>query len=339
MSATLTIAIPTYNRPVELSRLVSTILDQVEALEEPEAIHLLIIDNHSAQPVAASLPPRALGSPIVEVVTNRVNIGGSANLLRCFELCRSEWLWIIGDDDRLAAGGLRRAVEAVASYPDVAAINFTISRYPRQKTACVTCLGEFLERIDHFDTVVFAANTLYRVECFSPYLKYGYLYASTWAPHIATLLKVLEKGAAMMLVAAEVVENPGQRPVEQQWPAIAYCLGLGLLLDGMENRTDRRRLATLLGRGNDFLFKAAFHLALMGTRNVPRSYTTYCALQMWSRWWRHSASLRFRVAALLMMGGLLVSPALLARILITGAQHRRGKTFTLRDLPDFEARL
>jgi hypothetical protein len=34
-----------------------------------------------------------------QLVRNKFNIGANANILRCLELVRNPWVWILGDDD------------------------------------------------------------------------------------------------------------------------------------------------------------------------------------------------------------------------------------------------
>lgn len=46
------------------------------------------------------------------VVRKRANIGANANVLRCFELCETEWIWILGDDDH----GLPGAVDKILAH-------------------------------------------------------------------------------------------------------------------------------------------------------------------------------------------------------------------------------
>lgn len=97
MNFLLTTAIPTFNRPNELRRAVSVLIPQLRA--NPD-VKLVIRDNASeipAQEVVGELL-KPLSSQ-VEIVRNDYNIGGNANILRIFEKCNTQWLWVFGDDD------------------------------------------------------------------------------------------------------------------------------------------------------------------------------------------------------------------------------------------------
>ena len=99
----LTIAIQTYNRPNELLVLLHRLLPMLDS-----RCKVLIVDNCSEEPVAEK-QRRVLGDwPRVDltIVRNRVNVGGGANILRCFELCQTEWLWVLGDDDLPTEGAV-----------------------------------------------------------------------------------------------------------------------------------------------------------------------------------------------------------------------------------------
>ena len=105
----LTIAIPTYNRNDILEQNIGLLLPQLNS-----DCKLLIIDNHSSIPVEETLNPYILKFPHVsiEVIRNRVNVGGNANVLRCIEFCETEYLWILSDDDPV----LNNAVETIFKY-------------------------------------------------------------------------------------------------------------------------------------------------------------------------------------------------------------------------------
>ena len=92
----LTITIPTYNRSEALSKTVRQLLPQLT-----QECNLLIVDNASETPAIAVLGELLLAWPDVniQIHRNRYNVGMCGNFMRCFELCDTEWLWILGDDD------------------------------------------------------------------------------------------------------------------------------------------------------------------------------------------------------------------------------------------------
>lgn len=92
----LSIIIPSYNRPERLTKSLYRLVDQCT----DHSVSIKILDNHS--PVAIeSIISEKFGNyrDIIEVTRNRVNIGGDANICRCYEFADSEWFWLLGDDD------------------------------------------------------------------------------------------------------------------------------------------------------------------------------------------------------------------------------------------------
>ena len=103
----LTIAIPTWNRAPFLDQLLQVLQEQRAELP-PQAIELLVCDNHAEddtpQVVAARQRP---GLPIRHV-RHAENLGSDRNVAACHNLARGRYVWILGDDDLPLEGCLRR---------------------------------------------------------------------------------------------------------------------------------------------------------------------------------------------------------------------------------------
>lgn len=88
----LSICIPTYNRAEQIQRQVRSLLPQLN-----DYIKLVIIDNCSLIPIETLFDDLELCR--FTIIRNKINIGGDANIIRCHELCTTEWLWTLSDDD------------------------------------------------------------------------------------------------------------------------------------------------------------------------------------------------------------------------------------------------
>ncbi len=106
----LTIAIPTWNRAPFLAELLQVLQEQRAALP-PEAIELLVCDNHAEddtpQVIASWQRP---GLPIRHV-RHAENLGSDRNVAACHNLARGRYVWILGDDDLPLDGVLRRLLD------------------------------------------------------------------------------------------------------------------------------------------------------------------------------------------------------------------------------------
>jgi glycosyltransferase involved in cell wall biosynthesis len=103
----LTIAIPTYNRSESLALLLEILAPQ---LDGESRVELVISDNASSDDtsaVVASFQNRGLK---LIYSRNETNLGADANLVRCYEMARGEYVWIFGDDDIIVPGELQEVL-------------------------------------------------------------------------------------------------------------------------------------------------------------------------------------------------------------------------------------
>ena len=133
MAVKLTIAIPTYNRNGSLYRCVERLLP----LLTPQC-SLLIYDNHSLVPAAEVLAGLLVGNlgERVRIVRHPANGGPALNFLSCYAYCKTEWFWMIGDDDLVAPDGLTRVLEHIEhADPDLLMLKFSgpLYSYPESK--------------------------------------------------------------------------------------------------------------------------------------------------------------------------------------------------------------
>jgi abequosyltransferase len=185
----LTIAIPTYNRNQILLENLRLLLPQL-----CEKCKLLVIDNSSEIPVSDTLNELLASFPEVDatIVRNSTNIGLCGNFLRCFELCDTEWMWLLGDDDEMVSNGVQIVIQTIQSNPECIFMNFSSDIQERQKSFFSYGLDDFVRKIDSFSNLLFISCGVYKVSNFQKKIKIGYTYSHTAAPHIAVLLSVLK---------------------------------------------------------------------------------------------------------------------------------------------------
>lgn len=101
----LTIAIPTYNRAEKLAQLLDSIFVESKLLSWP--IEILVSDNASTDDtprIANGYVSRGL----IRFRRNSTNIGFDRNVAAVIGCARGEFVWLMGDDDRVAPGFLPR---------------------------------------------------------------------------------------------------------------------------------------------------------------------------------------------------------------------------------------
>jgi glycosyltransferase involved in cell wall biosynthesis len=117
----LSVAIPTYSRAAYLAQAVQSVLTQSYSDFE-----LLISDDGSSPDVQAAGEAAAARDRRVRYWRNSENLGLAGNWNRCVDEARGEYILIIGDDDRVAPGGLAALASQALPGDDVVFANHYI---------------------------------------------------------------------------------------------------------------------------------------------------------------------------------------------------------------------
>lgn len=115
--AKLTIAIPTYNRPDAIEKQIRLLLPQLN-----NQVQLIVYDNFSEPSVKSLFIEKELNQ--FTLIRNRVNVGGDANIARCFENCETMWLWTLSDDDFVRKDVVEYLLEKVNNNSEAVFLNF-----------------------------------------------------------------------------------------------------------------------------------------------------------------------------------------------------------------------
>ena len=102
----LSIAIPSYRRPNELRQCLESVCNQV-AESGHNWVEVIIHDDASGDGQTIELAIEfGLQFQFVGVSQNEINLGLDANLRACADMCRGEYLFVLGNDDILLPGAL-----------------------------------------------------------------------------------------------------------------------------------------------------------------------------------------------------------------------------------------
>ena len=111
----LTIAIPTYNRAVELTMLLEYLAPQIA--QHPE-VELLIFDNASPDNTPTAVERFSQAGLRCRYTRRVENVGPDNNFLDCYREATGKFVWIFGDDDVIFPGSLERIL-GVLQTPEV----------------------------------------------------------------------------------------------------------------------------------------------------------------------------------------------------------------------------
>ena len=96
--------------------------------------------------------------------------------MRSFELCDTEWLWILGDDDIPCPHAINNIFKEIDKHPECVFYNFACPTLrlennlrKRHKTIVTKGVNEFIIKSDHFSSLQFMSLSVYRVAAFIQY--------------------------------------------------------------------------------------------------------------------------------------------------------------------------
>lgn len=189
----LTIAVPTYNRLRWISQTLPVIIEQAQEFPAG-AIEVVISDNCSTDETWAYLQEIVQRVPFLKLNRNEKNIGSESNFYLLPQLATGRYLWMIGDDDLLKPGALRKVMEALQEGPGYLIVNYDV--YDAHLKECVHANSlnaaiderlakreECLARIDAM-AMSFLSMWVGRREFFNAISAERYRYFSQWGMSI-----------------------------------------------------------------------------------------------------------------------------------------------------------
>lgn len=142
----LSIAVPTFNRFRWLSLTLPEIIAQVRDMPDGD-IEVIVSDNCSTDGSWEYLQQLAKQVPFLRVYRNKTNIGGEANFFLLPALASGRYLHMIGDDDLLKPGALKRIRDGLRDEPDYLVLNFDLYNSTLDKCVRENQLNVFKDQV------------------------------------------------------------------------------------------------------------------------------------------------------------------------------------------------
>ncbi|MEM3192038.1 MAG: glycosyltransferase family 2 protein, partial [Candidatus Parvarchaeota archaeon] len=115
------IYIPTYNRAMYLEKLLDSIVTEASSFNIP----IFISDNASNDQTMSVVEKFKSVYKSIEYVRNEYNIGPYENILKVMKAAKTEYVWVIGDDDAIKDGGIAAVVGELKNGYDYMVLNST----------------------------------------------------------------------------------------------------------------------------------------------------------------------------------------------------------------------
>jgi abequosyltransferase len=120
----LSICIPTYNRRDTLRELLDSIVQQLRA-----GVEVVIANDASPDDTAGVMASYVGRIPNLVLHSHTENIGLDANYQAVAELASGEYLWMMGDDDRLEPGAVDTVISLLAKWRGVVGMTVGVLDY------------------------------------------------------------------------------------------------------------------------------------------------------------------------------------------------------------------
>lgn len=250
-TASLAIWIPTFRRSEQLAFLIRNL----RALSIPSRYPVFISDN-DPDSTAQTDDPALLEN--IHYRKNPANLTAGVNFLRAFEVCQSEWVMILGDDDRLTTDAvtiLERTLREAE--PHVCAVKFDSSLFGSQPDVTCGGLDDYLrfvrrhQRADAFNNLCLVSNWVFRREPFLRHLSSAYLGYATKISHLLPALRACrEESRAIRFSSLQPVIHGS---ADEGWPKAASWYEMVVSLttfSGFLDGADRSSLRDLILHGD-----------------------------------------------------------------------------------------
>ena len=156
----LTITIPTFNRRIKLDYLLNSIITCPSYIKNIDFFKILVVDNCTPQGNEVLYKY----SHHIDYIINSYNIGGSSNILRCVELAKTEWVWVLGDDDNIEDNTFDIILSYTEKYRDVALINFNgeYNHIKRIENQLIYSEYDLISKVD-YSNLLFISSNLFKI--------------------------------------------------------------------------------------------------------------------------------------------------------------------------------
>jgi len=131
----LTVAIPTYERPKPLEKILQQLGSQTN-----QNFQILISDDSASKNIEQVVNRYKRRLPNLHYNRNTKNLGFSGNVCKLYELAQTRYIWFLCDDDTVLPNAIDNILRALNAYQPVVAVFNTqwIDSYGRDRIAGVT---------------------------------------------------------------------------------------------------------------------------------------------------------------------------------------------------------
>ncbi len=203
----LTIVIPTYNRN-------NKVLELLELFKKLNfETEIIVIDNNSDIPLAKFLNEKKFELlPNIQIIRNKGNVGLGGNIIMSFMNCGTEWMWLLGDDDRPTEDSIQKINKQISTCSKntfLIKFNSTAGKFPTENFQIndINSLLQFSNNFGYYSNLLFISNSVFKVPIMLKQTFFMMNSIRTMAPHLTGIYRNVEHGHSIAIVNEHIVEH------------------------------------------------------------------------------------------------------------------------------------
>ena len=314
----LTIFIPTHNRWAVLEKTLANTLASNDA-----GVKVVILDNNSASEGREAVE-RVIAEHAdqqVKIIKNPVNIGGDGNILRCFELCETPYVMVLGDDDFLEPDFLKKFEPFLMSETEYGFISFQVPRnYAKAISQDIVFDSpyELLKESGNWAELLFISTNVYRKDLVMMGYEHAQRYQATCSSQLIAVLKgweALQKTVdnvryKFVLAHETVIASGGHARDHRSYGTMGVLRGLSIVRSVFESEPQAGSVRKAIRGATRYVFKP---------RVLVKEYWQYTLEFGFLHAWRQMRNVRYDTVYLVGLKSLWYRPYLHLTILLAGA--------------------
>jgi glycosyltransferase involved in cell wall biosynthesis len=121
MNTQLGVSIPTYQRPEQLRRCLLSVIETAQ----PHEVPIYVLDDSGDDTNRSTIQDLQQSYPLIHHIQHEANIGIDRNILASVDACPCDYVWLLGEDDRLVPEAVPEMLKALQNKPDFVFANYS----------------------------------------------------------------------------------------------------------------------------------------------------------------------------------------------------------------------
>jgi glycosyltransferase involved in cell wall biosynthesis len=289
----LTIGIPIYNGGKTISETLESIFFDI-----PADVEVLISDNASSDNTPEIIQSYCRKYHQISYYKNAVNLGPDVNFDLTVKRAAGEFVWLLGDDDEIATGGIQAALDIINKNPSIAALFVNYSLHDRNTGECLnpkvlninsdilcTNANMFLSTATVYPN--FMSSIIVRKSRWLDYSSSDF-FGTFWLQY-GMLMRVIENNQSFCIASPYVInrgiEYDGPNEANRNGIAINVLLNLIDIIDSLpRNVFNETSISKARKEGHKFLLRKIF-----SSKRHGLLLNRQLLLRMTKSFWRYPA--------------------------------------------------